>query len=109
MVDKEDVLRNSVTGRVRDKLFKQRLAEFNEMVRHPDLPEKADLEHAMEEREKCKTCGGGIRAVLENAQPYDGTTADLEILVSLNCRDVVNCKWAVRQWRPWRRRAPLDL
>jgi hypothetical protein len=109
MVDSDDVLRNPATKKVQDKLFRQRLAEFNAASRQYELPEKAELERAVEERDKCGKCGGGVRAVLEDAQPYDGTTADLEILVSLNCRDAVGCKWAVRQWRPWRQRAPLDL
>jgi hypothetical protein len=109
MVDEDNVLRNPATKKVQDKLFKQRLAEFNAAQQQYELPEKAELERAIEERDKCQKCGGGVRAVLENAQPYDRATADLEILVSLNCRDAVECKWAVRQWRPWRRSAPLEL
>lgn len=110
MVDENDVLRNPATKRVSDRIFRQRLAEFNKAALDYKIPEKADLEHAVEAGTKCGRCAGHVRAVLLDAKPWDGgVTADLEILVSLNCVDAVGCKWEARQWRPWRKNAPLEL
>lgn len=69
---------------------------------------QAALEACVEANTKCGKCKGGVRAMCADSAPADGLTADLEIKVTLLCRDAA-CGWQANQWRPWRASAPKEL
>jgi hypothetical protein len=72
------------------------------------LPEKAELERALEETAKCAKCGGGVRVLIDEVHRGQSVMYDLEFLVALRCRDAA-CAWTARQWRPWTQARPLEL
>jgi len=108
MVDKEDVLRQSPSERKLKENFERRMKAFAQEFKEYEPPTREALETAVEDTTKCGKCAGGVRAVMENVQPSNAFAYDLEILVSLNCRDGA-CGWTARQWRTWVRTKPLEL
>lgn len=66
------------------------------------------LEACVEGNTKCLKCKGGIRAQCMDSHDGDGLTSDLEIKVSLYCRDAA-CGWQSIQWRPWKVGSPKEL
>lgn len=73
-----------------------------------EAPNQAVLEGSVESNSKCGKCDGKVRAVCLQAQKADGVVHDLDILVSLHCRDA-KCEWKSTQWRPWSRHEPKEL
>lgn len=71
------------------------------------MPPKEVLEAAVEKAETCRVCGGGVRAICENAEAGN-VTCDYEILTTLYCRNP-KCGWGVSHWRPWKRSQPEAL
>ena len=72
------------------------------------MPDKASLEGVIEETAKCPTCGGGVRALIDEVHLPSSTLTDLEFLVALRCRAAA-CGWTARQWRPWSKKTPLEV
>lgn len=66
------------------------------------------LEACVEANTKCGKCSGLVRAQCMDSQDGNNLTCDLEIKVSIYCRDAV-CGWQSMQWRPWRAAAPKEL
>jgi bacterioferritin-associated ferredoxin len=108
MVDDSNVLRGTASERRTKQMLEQRWKEYTSHIKEYEPPAREDLEHHVEETTKCGKCGGGIRAVMTEVQPSQAFAVDLEILVSLNCRDA-SCGWTSRQWRTWVRTKPLEL
>lgn len=109
MVDEENILRNSPSQRKLKERFNNHMREFAARLKeYKDPPSREVLEGVVEDTTKCGKCQGGVRAVMEQVQPSEAFAIDLEILVSLNCRDAA-CGWTARQWRTWVRTKPLEL
>jgi hypothetical protein len=108
MVDESNVLRTTPAERRVKEVFAARWKEFTQEMKGYIPPTREDLERVVEESAKCAKCSGGVRAVLADVQESRAFATDLEILVSLNCRDAV-CGWNQRQWRTWTRTKPLEL
>ena len=72
------------------------------------LPDKAELEGAVEGTAKCAMCDGGIRALIDEVHLPSSPLQDLDFLVALRCRNAA-CAWTSRQWRPWSAASPLGL
>jgi uncharacterized protein with PIN domain len=74
----------------------------------PVPPDKEVLEAYIEAHSKCPQCGGGIRAVAEGCDKTSSALAELDILVTVCCRDA-KCGWTAEQWRPWKATNPNVL
>jgi hypothetical protein len=108
MVDQGDVLRGSATKKTTAAIFEARWKEFASGFKNYAPPDQAVLQDSVEGTAKCGKCKGGVRAVLVDAKPSNAFAFDLEILVSLNCRDA-GCAWTANQWRTWVRTKPTEL
>jgi bacterioferritin-associated ferredoxin len=108
MVDDKNVLRITPAERRIKEAFARRWKEFSNDLKEYQPPAKEDLEKVIEDTAKCGKCSGGVRAVLTEAQPSNAFATDLEILVTLNCRNA-ECGWTARQWRTWTRTKPLEI
>jgi hypothetical protein len=108
MVDDSNVLRHTAAERKLKEVFAARWKDFTNEMKGYEPPAREDLERVVEDTGKCGKCKGGVRAVLAEVQESRAFAIDLEILVSLNCRDAA-CGWSSRQWRTWTRTKPLEL
>lgn len=108
MEDDGAILRDGMSARASKTIFEARLRGWMAHVKSYAPPERSALEKAVEDTTKCAKCQGGVRAVLEDCNPSNTFAYDLDILVSINCRDAA-CGWTSKQWRPWVRTKPLEL
>lgn len=84
------------------------LTSFRERFKTFDIPTKAEMEHAAEACATCGKCGGGVRALIEDATFAGSVSSDMDVLVHLYCRNAA-CGWEARQWRPWKHTQPKVL
>lgn len=108
MVDQGDVLRHTATKKTTAAIFEARWKEFTSSFKNYAAPDQTLLQNSVEEHTTCGKCKGGVRAVLVDAKPSNTFAYDLEVLVSLNCRDA-KCAWTSNQWRTWVRTKPTEL
>jgi uncharacterized protein with PIN domain len=108
MVDSNDILSGTPTNKKLQEVFQQRWKGFVNSLKDYERPEQGLLQESVEATTKCGKCKGGVRAVLADAVPSAAFAYDLEILVSLNCRDAA-CAWTANQWRTWVRTKPTEL
>ena len=108
MVDTNDILSGTPTNKKLQAVFQQRWKAFLGDMKNYEPPDQAVLQESVEKSAKCGKCAGWVRAVLVDVQPSSAFAFDLEILVSLNCRDAA-CAWTANQWRTWVRTKPTEL
>lgn len=108
MVDENDVLHVTPSERARKARFDAAIKEFSTRFKEYKEPNWAALQGSVEAGTVCGKCRGEIRAVLADVQPSQTFATDLDVLVSMNCRNA-ECGWTCNQWRTWVRTKPTEL
>lgn len=94
--------------KVGGRTFEIKLSKTGQQHAMTAQQNQSALEASVEGNTKCGKCKGGVRAQCVDSQDGDGLTSDLEIKVSLYCRDAA-CGWQTIQWRPWKVGSPKEL
>ena len=94
--------------KINGRTFEMTLAKTGQQHAAVAQANQRALEACVEAGTKCKKCSGSVRAQCVDSQEGNSLTCDLEIKVSIYCRDAA-CGWQCEQWRPWRAAAPKEL